>query len=198
MNNSKAEGVIRCFIIDDEADMRERLKNLLLKIDNIDVIGSDEASDESIRIISDSGPDIVFIDVEMPRFNGFDVIERIRSNNCYPTFVFITGFNQYAIKAIKNAAFDYLLKPVDIEELNQTIIRFRDSLSMTKNICNNIPGYDLLTKREEEVLELMLGGHTSREIAEKLFISKNTVDTHRRNILKKIDITSTVDLFRLL
>ena len=66
----------------------------------------------------------MFIDIEMPRINGFEIIKIIRKAGVFPTFIFVTGYNQYAIKAIRNAAFDYLLKPVDIDELKEAIIRF--------------------------------------------------------------------------
>ncbi|MCD4770426.1 MAG: response regulator transcription factor [Bacteroidales bacterium] len=196
MNNSKTDGEIRCFIIDDEADVRERLKSLLLKIGNICIVGSDEASDKSVELVADLKPEIVFMDIEMPRINGFEAVKLIRSQNCFPTFIFVTAYNQYAIKAIKSAAFDFLLKPVDIEELTETINRFRENISVGRKLNKNLPGYSLLSTREKEVLELMVGGLTSREIAENLFISKNTVDTHRRNILGKVDVKSTIDLFK--
>ncbi len=189
---------IKCFIFDDEVDARKRLKSLLEKISNIDVIGSDVASDKTIKLVADHKPDIVFMDVEMPRINGFEAVKQIRSHNSFPVFIFVTAYNQYAIKAIKSAAFDFLLKPVDIEELSQTIIRYRKSLSSNKENYKSLPGFDLLSGREKDVLELMLEGITSAQIAEKLFISRNTVDTHRRNILNKLNATSTIELFKLL
>ncbi len=198
MKNISTEKNIRCFIIDDEIEARKVLNRLLMMITNIDVVGSDEASDEAIKLVANLKPDIVFMDVEMPRINGFELVKQIRSLYCYPTFIFVTAFNQYAIKAIKNAAFDFLLKPVDIEELTRTIDRFRDKFSAGNKAYKTLPGFGSLNKREKEVLELMLNGFTSKEIAEKLFISKNTVNTHRRNILNKLNATSTIELFKLL
>ena len=75
---------------------------------------------------------LFFTDVEMPRKSGFDVVKEVKEVDIYPTFIFVTGYDQYAIKAIKNAAFDFLLKPVDVDDLNETIVRFK-----TKNQPKN-------------------------------------------------------------
>lgn len=195
MKDIESLRIISCYIIDDELDVRKRLRTLLSKISDITVIGDDEASEDAIEEVLELKPDIVFIDVEMPRINGFEFVKRIRSSHLNPTFIFVTAFNQYAIKAIKNEAFDFILKPVDIDELAGTIERYRESKSIKIKSLRNLPEFESLTGREKEILELILNGLTSQEVSDKLFISLNTVNTHRRNILKK---TNSESIFNLL
>ena len=132
----------------------------------------------------------------MPRLTGFDVVREVRKNNVNPDFIFVTGYNQYAIKAIKKEAFDYLLKPVDIDELNETINRYKSSI-YTRLKEKKSKQTDVLSKfseREIEIIKLIAEYKTSKQIAEKLYISKNTVDTHRRNILEKAGLHKTAEL----
>ena len=187
---------IKCIIIDDELDIRERLESLLNKIDGIEVLCKEGIPEEAVEKVIELKPDIVFLDIEMPRMNGLDMVSKIRKRYFYPTFIFVTAYNQYAIKAIKKEAFDFLLKPVDIEELSQTIERYKEKRSKNIKPVNN-PRFDCLSEREKEVLELLFRRLTSNEIAKTLFISKTTVDTHRRNILEKTGVKSTLELLSL-
>ena len=193
MKNKK----IKCIIIDDEVDIKNRLESLLLKIDEIEIISKIGIPEKAIKEVIKLKPELVFIDVEMPRMNGFEVIKKIRKKICHPVFIFITSFNQYAIKAIKNEAFDYILKPVDIDELSQTIERYKKTRDKNNHQLIHQHKFNCLSEREKEVLNFVLKGFTSKEIAQKLFISKTTVDTHRRNILKKTGIKSTTELMAL-
>ncbi len=179
-----------CIVIDDEINVRKRLEDLLGKFKDIQILASEGNPEKGIELIEALKPDIVFIDVEMPRMSGFDVVKTIRKKKLNPCFIFVTAYNQYAIKAIKNEAFDYLLKPVDIDELAESIKRY--SLKGT-NFLNN-QEIAPLSLREIEILEMLKNEMTSKEIAEKLHISKTTVDTHRRNILEKTGAKSTKDL----
>ena len=188
---------IKCVIIDDEFYVRERFENLLSKINGIKIISKEGIPEKAIEKVVNLKPDIVFIDIEMPRMNGFDVVNKIREQFCYPTFIFVTAYNQYAIKAIKKEAFDFLSKPVDIEELSQTIERYKETRDKNTQQRTNHPKFDYLSDREKEILDLIIKGFTSKDIAKKLFISKATIDTHRRNILKKTGMKSTAELIAL-
>jgi DNA-binding NarL/FixJ family response regulator len=198
MSNSSKSQNITCFIIDDEVMVRKRLESLLTKVEHLELLGSETATKSVLVQLVKIRPDIVFMDVEMPGIDGFEAIRIIREYGCYPNFIFVTAFNQYAIKAIKNAAFDFLLKPVDLDELKATINRYRTTLKGPDDKTHKIPGYDTLSPREHEIIELLIQCNTSEEIAEKLFISKHTVDTHRRNIFQKLHISNTTALFQKL
>ena len=186
---------INCIVIDDERNSRDRLIILLQKFEEVKIVGFEGDPEKGIDLVCEKEPDIVFIDVEMPRKTGFDVVKEVREKGCNPTFIFVTGYNQYAIKAIKNDAFDYILKPVDIDELKNSIERFK---KVHKKIIptqdDNQISLDDLSSREKEILKLLVQCKTSKEIGEELFISKNTVDTHRRKILEKTGAKNTQEL----
>lgn len=180
---------ISYYIVDDQIDSIERLESLLKQCCNIQSLGSNTMPLLALEEIYNLKPQLVFVDVEMPELTGFELINRIREKGISPKFIFTTGYSQYAIKAIKAGAFDYLLKPIDLDELKQMLER--------RTNCNglktNFKGFDL-SKREKEILELILQGNTSQQIADELFISKNTVDTHRRNILDKNNLKNMHEL----
>ena len=186
---------INCIVIDDERNSRDRLIILLQKFEEVKIVGFEGDPEKGIGLVCEKEPDIVFIDVEMPRKTGFDVVKEVREKGCNPTFIFVTGYNQYAIKAIKNDAFDYILKPVDIDELKNSIERFK---KVHKKIIptqdDNQISLDDLSSREKEILKLLVQCKTSKEIGQELFISKNTVDTHRRKILEKTGAKNTQEL----
>ncbi len=187
---------IRCIVLDDEKEARDRLVILLSKNECIKIISIEDNPETAIESIVSKMPDIVFIDVEMPRMTGFDVVREVRNKNVNPDFIFVTGYNQYAIKAIKKDAFDYLLKPVDIDELNQTLQRYISKIHTRimdkKPINQNMKCH--FSEREIEIIKLIAQHKTSKDIADELYISKNTVDTHRRNILEKANLHKTSEL----
>jgi len=191
---------ITCIIIDDEKDACDRLEHLLLKINSVKVLAKKTNAGDGIKTIFKLLPDIVFLDIEMSDKSGFDIIREVRSKKINPKFIIVTGYSQYAIKAIHNAAFDYLLKPVDIDELKASIDRYIDSQrKVNKQILpQRLKMQYSLTDREIDIVKLLLEGHSSRVIADILFISKHTVDTHRRNILGKMSMNSTSELMGLL
>ncbi len=184
---------ITCIIIDDELQLRNRMESLLLKLGNISILAKEGEPGSAIEKVLELKPDIVFIDVEMPRINGFGVVKAIRERQFYPTFIFVTAYQHYAIKAIKQEAFDYILKPIDLDELSETIERYELNQVRNKDIVD-IGSLSCLSEREKEVLKLVIKGHTSKEIAEMLFISKATVDSHRKKILEKTGTNKLSDL----
>src|SRR5215510_5245748 len=107
-------------IIDDEQNGRISLKQKLIDYcPNLQLIGEAGSGKEGIQLIEQLHPDIVFLDIEMPGMDGFEMLKKIAGKNFH--LIFTTAYDHYAIKAIKFAAFDYLLKPVDIEELKQAV-----------------------------------------------------------------------------
>ncbi len=183
------------FILDDDPDAVIRMEFLLRKYDFLKVVGKETFPERAIPLIKSNKPDLIIIDIEMPGHSGFEVIEQVRDTNYCPKVIFVTAYDKYAIKAIKESAFDYLLKPVDKDELNETILKYINSLKDEKEDIKNITR--LLTHREAEIFNFLRQGCTSREISVRLHISKNTVDTHRRRILKKLDIKSTTRIHLL-
>jgi DNA-binding NarL/FixJ family response regulator len=187
---------LRTIIIDDEKHSCERLKRLLASFSQINVLGSFTNSKRGFESIIDQKPDLVFLDVELENnVSAFDLIKKLDGNLSRPHIILVTGFSQYSIKAIKNEVFDYIIKPVDIDELKASIERLIEHLSL--NTSRTLTKFGMLSARESEVLKHVLEGKTSDEIADLLFISVNTVHTHRRNILKKTGAGSIIDLIRI-
>lgn len=187
---------LSCFILDDERGPRESMAMLLQKFEDISIIGIEEKPEKAIESIVKKNPDLVFIDVEMPRYSGFEVIKEIRKQDIFPEFVFVTGYNQYAIKAIRSEAFDFLVKPVDIDELSEVIQRYRKKHIRKNSTCSlgNTSIVDSFSERELEIISMIIGCKNANEIADALHISKNTVDTHRKNILEKAGLRKTTEL----
>ena len=112
-------------IIDDEAKGRLALRQKLQDYcPEIILLGEASNGNEGLSLINRQHPDIVFLDIEMPVMNGFEMLQRIENKNFH--LIFTTAYDQYAIKAIKYAAFDYLLKPIDIDELKTTISKIKE------------------------------------------------------------------------
>lgn len=124
---------IRTIIVDDEPNSRDMLEFLLKSISNVKVLDKCSNITEAFDSIVKHDPEIVFLDIEMPGGSGFDLIQKLRKTEYSPTIIFVTAYNQFAIKAIKHAAFDYLLKPIDIDDLNDSINRYKAIRNGTKD-----------------------------------------------------------------
>jgi two-component system LytT family response regulator len=154
--------MLKTVIIDDEIASIESLEIFLHSLDiNIDIVGKASNITDAEKIILKKNPDLVFLDIEMPNGNGFDLLDKLENINFH--IVFITAFNQYAIKAFKYSAVDYLLKPIDISNLHDAIIRVKHiqekylgaKFSVLKdNLSTNIPEkLALPTSESIEVVE---------------------------------------------
>jgi len=187
---------IRTVIIDDERYACERLKKLLAPFSQIEVLDYFTNSGQALDFIRKHKTGLVFLDVELENnVSGFDIIEKLNENLHPPQIILVTAHSHYSIKAIKHEVFDYLLKPVDIDELEDTVERFIQHLSLKPG--KTLREFNMLSDREKGVLNYVIEGKSSSEIANLLYISINTVHTHRRNILKKTGARSVLDLLRI-
>lgn len=116
--------IIRAIVVDDEQDAREILCMLLEDIPEVQVIGTADRVDRASTLVLDQNPDLIFLDIEMPEKSGFDMIHELEYFDQSPAIIFTTAFNKYAIDAIRHAAFDYLLKPINRSELQKSIQRY--------------------------------------------------------------------------
>ena len=121
----KNDDPVRTVVIDDEAEAREVLITLLRPFPEIDLVGTAESADRGVELILRENPDLVFLDIQMPRKNGFELVSALRGLNPPPVIVFVTAYDEYAIRAFKVSAFDYLLKPVDPDILAETLRRYK-------------------------------------------------------------------------
>jgi len=124
---------IRTIIVDDEKNARLMLRELLNEIEDIKILGSYAGVDEAVPAILKDQPDIVFLDVQMPGKNGFELLHEIKDFDVHPTIIFVTAYDEFAIDAIRHSAFDYLMKPVDIHLLEKAVLRFKTEQNKAGN-----------------------------------------------------------------
>jgi len=185
-----------CAIIDDEPLSCMRLKDILKGFDTLEVKGIYQTYQDAHDHLLSSRPQIIFLDVELDQnHTAFELIEVLHSNCYFPYIIMVTAYEHYSIKAIKKSVFDYLVKPIDIDELKETLNRLQKHISAPFSTL--FETHDDLSEREKEVLELVMKGNTSQEIADLLYLSKNTIDSHRKNILKKTGASSISELIRM-
>jgi two-component system, LytTR family, response regulator len=142
-NTSSTTSTIRALIVDDEEGAREIMEHLLRRIAGIEVAGKASSADEAIEMMMECSPDLVFLDVQMPEKNGFQLVEYLQKYLLDTHVVFVTAHAEFAINALKVAAFDYLLKPVLMSELQETILRYR----ATRHKKNTLANYETITEK---------------------------------------------------
>lgn len=113
---------LRVLVVDDEPLARERIRELLRACDGIEVVGECADGESAVAAIEAHSPDLVFLDIQMPALNGFDVLEALGAGRL-PGIIFITAFDEYAVRAFETGALDYLLKPVTAERFQAALER---------------------------------------------------------------------------
>ena len=120
MENADQKKAIRVLIVDDESLARKRIRDLLSKQDDFEVIGECESGEEAVEAINSEITDLVFLDIQMQDMDGFSVLEKAQPQDL-PAIIFVTAYDQYALKAFEVHAIDYLLKPFDDERFDETL-----------------------------------------------------------------------------
>ncbi|MBC7653862.1 MAG: response regulator transcription factor [Oligoflexus sp.] len=115
---------ISCIIIDDEELARQRLIRLLKPYDFIDIIAEASNGKEGLKLVEEHRPDMIFLDIEMPVMNGFEMLSKIKKQ---PKVIFTTAYDQYAIKAFEENSLDYLLKPIEKERLEKSMEKLQET-----------------------------------------------------------------------
>jgi two-component system LytT family response regulator len=146
------------YIVDDEKLARERLSLILNAYvpEGVTIVGDTDDEEEALEKIPELSPDLVFLDIEMPRTSGLELAEELKLRGYTGKIVFVTAYDHYAIKAIRAGAFDYLLKPVDVDELKLVLDRLNRKNG--KGINSDLVKRFHLSSREMEIVELLLKG----------------------------------------
>ena len=158
---------IKTLIVDDEPLARARIRKLLEGHDDTVVVGECKNGKEALRMIPDYKPDLVFLDIQMPDFTGFDVLSRSGVTNL-PFIIFVTAFDQYALKAFDVHAVDYLLKPYDNERCNQALdharqqIALKDQASLHKQMVDLLEAFSVKSAAAPLTIEVREKGRTLR------------------------------------
>lgn len=119
--------LLKILIVDDEPEARELLKFMLQEEEGIEIAGTAGNVDQAVTLLHGQSPHLVLLDIQMPGKDGFHFIEQVRDSGLEPGIIFVTAYEHYAIQAIRNSVFDYIMKPVRQKELNAAIKRFRAS-----------------------------------------------------------------------
>lgn len=195
---------IKTFIVDDHYMVIEGIHSLLQNERNIEWMGHATNAASCLAFLQQQLPDVILMDINLPDKSGIDLCKEVKEK--YPS-VFIVGlstFNQQSFiqKMMDSGASGYVLKNASQQELMEaieTIIKGRTFLSdeAAQTLQKKGNTTIVLTRREKEVLELIAEGMTNNVIAQKLFISPTTVDTHRKNLLAKLEAKNTASLIRM-
>lgn len=124
-----AERTLRVLIADDERAARQRLEDLLQERPDLEIVGHAASGREAVNAIKTLSPDLVFLDVQMPGLTGMEVVQEVGPDNM-PAVIFVTAYDQYAVKAFDVAALDYVLKPFDDDRFEQALERARQMITM--------------------------------------------------------------------
>ena len=197
--------MIRVCLVDDQTLVRQGIQSLLELVDDIGVVAEASDGEEALRVIRDCSPDVVLLDVRMPKMTGLEVLQVLQTSKELPPTIVLTTFDDQGIvlEAIRRGAKGFLLKDVSLEQLvnairtlaaGGTLIQPAITERIVKSIeqvANDFPSLetpDPFTEREIEVLRLMTGGHSNREIAEALHVAEGTIKNHVSNILSKLGV----------
>lgn len=195
---------IRLLIADDHAVVREGLRNFIAIQPEIEIVGEAANGEEAVELERSLNPDVILMDLVMPKKNGIEAIREIKRRNSEARILVITSFaeDNKVIPAIKAGAMGYLLKDSTPQQLLQAINDVNQgSLSLSQGIANqlvrelnrpveSLPKKDKLTEREVEILKQSACGFTNQKIAANLCISEWTVRTHISNILSKLELSN--------
>jgi DNA-binding NarL/FixJ family response regulator len=202
-------------IVDDHPLFREGLKNVIGRDSRFKVVGEAGSKREGLRMARKLKPDLVVVDISLPDNSGIQLTREIRKFLSEARVIVVSVHSKidYIAEAVQAGAIGYVVKESTTETLLQGLEAvalgqyFIDS-SVSRQIARKLMefpakeakitdvAYGTLTPREQEVMRLLAEGLSPKEIAEKLFISSKTVENHRANIMKKLDLHSTMELVR--
>jgi DNA-binding NarL/FixJ family response regulator len=197
--------MIRVCVVDDQTLVRQGIRSLLELVSDIEVVAEATDGEEALGVIRSSQPDVVLLDVRMPRKSGLDVLQALRESDELPPTIILTTFDDQSVvlEGIRRGAKGFLLKDVSLEQLVNAIRTLAAGgtliqpaiteriVRIVEQAGNDFPSLespDAFTGREVEVLRLMTGGHSNREIAEALHVAEGTIKNHVSNILSKLGV----------
>jgi len=202
---------ISVLLVEDHEVVRKGLKNLIEEEDLIEVVGEAEDGARAVKKARELDPDMVVMDISMPNLNGLEATRRILKGDPETKVLILTVHSdkEYIFRVLKAGASGYILKKAAPEELITAIRTIHGgevylSPSVSTKVVNQFTNdmgeprtedlYEELTNREREVLQLIAEGNSTSDIADTLSISTNTVSTHRRHIMEKLDLYSVAEL----
>ncbi|HET7845131.1 MAG TPA: response regulator transcription factor [Xanthomonadales bacterium] len=197
--------MISVCLVDDQTLVRQGIRSLLELSDSIRVIAEAADGQQAVEMIPKVKPDVVLLDMRMPNMSGLDVLNALGSSSQLPPTIILTTFDddQMVLAGMKAGARGYLLKDVSLEQLVEAVktvagggslvqpVVTQRLLTGLKHMSNDFASLDRpdpLTERETEILRLMAGGYSNKEIANSLGVAEGTVKNHVSNILSKLGV----------
>jgi two-component system response regulator NreC len=204
---------IRVFLVDDHTVVRQGLRRILESDEEIEIVGEAGDGRTAIDLVQKLRPHVVVMDVAMPELNGIEATRQIlkRVEGAKVLVLSMHGDDVYVRQALKAGARGYLLKDSEDLDLIKAVKAIRAGGSffsppVSKVVLSGylgdkvdgdaVDGVARLTDREREVLQLIAEGKTNKEVAHALSVSVNTVETHRKHIMEKLDLHNTAELVR--
>jgi two-component system nitrate/nitrite response regulator NarL len=198
---------IKVLLVDDHRLVLAGLRMLLEPLAFVEVVGTASTAAEAYAAVAEHRPEVVLLDINLPDQSGLEVCRQL--TNTYPGLkvLALTTLNEksYVTRMMQQGAVGYVLKNASPEELAEALTRVRAGKKYFSDEVQELllqptppaATVPLLTRREKEILALIASGLTSHDIADRLFVSALTVETHRRNILTKFEVNNTASLIRL-
>ena len=204
---------VKIVLADDHNIVRNGIRSLLENERGIKLVGESEDGEAAFKLVMKLKPDILISDINMPKLNGIELTEKIVAAGIPTHILILSMYNDeaYILRSVEAGVMGYLPKDAEYGEILKAIKSLAigemyynadvtkiitNSLVRSNLIKRELDKLDELTKREKQVLKNIVEGNSNKIIAEQLFISTRTVDTHRTNIMKKLRAKNTADLVR--
>lgn len=197
---------IKIIVVDDHPMVIEGMKAMLNQIRYVELCATASNAYEAMEKVKENQPDLVITDINMPEISGVELTSKLKKEFPNLKIIGMSTFNErsYISQMIQNGADGFLVKSASKEEIETAISSVLDGkmyLSSDAGISNSeqkeLKNQPTLTRREKEILTLISEGFTNPQIAEKLFISLYTVETHRKNLLSKFNTNNTASLIKI-
>jgi len=203
--------MINILIIDDHPLVTDGIQMMLKDASYLSIVGKAKNGAEAIAFLETNEPEIILLDISLPDIDGLQLCDKIRIKNKYSKILGLTSANDASIitQLLHRGANGYLLKNMERSELLEAIDKVMDGkiflskaanervLEQFSSVSTALNGLPALTRREKELLQLLEEGLNGPQIADKLFISHYTVETHRKNLMQKLNVNSTQQLLKL-
>ena len=201
--------MIKVFIADDHEFIRAGLKSILANVSDIEVIGEAATGHEVLQALREKTPDALVLDMSMPGLSGLELIKRIKTEWPKQKILVLTMHTnkQYAVRAIRAGATGFLSKATASEEMVTALRKIvagrayisaeiAEELALSQQPDSDVARHSLLSDREYQVFQFLVGGKSVGDIARSLNLSVKTVSTHKARILEKMSMTSAAELVR--